>query len=302
MRRVAYVGLIAVLGSVLGAPPASATFPGSNGKIAYGAYKRGPDQIGVIEADGSGRTLLTSTPNASNTDPAWSADGSKIAFGSKGLRENDLPKLRTMNADGTGRTRIVTLSRKFFYVNHPSWSPDGGKIAFCGYSAFGGDSKVFTVNTDGTGLDRLTPNGDSDCDPDWSPDGTTIAFSAPGMIATMDADGSNRQFLGVGFAPSWSPDGGQLVFVRLVTADQVPDVFVMNADGTGVTAVTETPNRWETSPTFSPDGTKIAFIRTAGIQYYNPHDIWLVTVPGGVFTRLTDTPKRDEIGLSWQAI
>jgi TolB protein len=306
MRRVAYVGLIAVLGSVLGAPPASATFPGSNGKIAFGAERKSSDQIGVMEADGSGRTLLTSTPNASNDDPAWSADGSQIAFASRGLRRYALPKLRTMNADGTGRTLVVTLSHKWFLLGHPSWSPDGSKIVFWGFpsglpSPDEFPDTIFTVNADGTGLHRLTPksqSGSGDADPDWSPDGTTIAFSTQtntgAMIATMDADGSNRQLLRAGYSPSWSPDGSKLAFLNYRNGEF--DVFVMNADGTGLNAVTNTPNN-EYSPTFSPDGTKIAFSRAQSGQ----KDVWIVTVPGGVFTRITNTPNRNEVGLSWQA-
>jgi TolB protein len=306
MRSPALVGLVALLAIVLAAPPASATFPGANGKIAFSSVtigSIGPAQIAVIEPDGSGRTNLTHTAHRANSDPAWSADGSKIAFDTS--RNGSTPTLRMMNADGTGQTLVVSLNTTYLEILQPSWSPDGTEIAFCALNQqFKG--KIFTVTTDGSAtLTKLSHKGDDECYPDWSPDGTTIVFnsfptSGSLEIWTMDADGNNRAKIGEGVTPSWSPDGTQIVFTKATTKRY--DVFVMDANGSGVTQVTSTAKRWEFDPVFSPDGTDIAFSRTIGRHPYGTEDIWTITLSGGSLTQLTDTPKKDEFEVNWQPI
>jgi TolB protein len=303
MRSPALVGLVALLAIVLAAPPASATFPGANGKIAFFIFNAQPPQIAVIEPDGTGRTALTHSAHRANFDPAWSADGTKIAFDT--AAKGSPPALRTMNADGSGQALVVSMSSTYVDIEHPSWSPDGTKIAFCAINQHS-HAKIFTVAADGlTAPVKLSPKGEDDCLPDWSPDGTTIVFdsfpaSGPLEIWTMDADGSNRAKIGKGVTPSWSADGTQIAFTK--PAGKRYDVFVMNADGSGITQVTSTARRWEFNPVFSPDGTEIAFSRTMGRHFYDTDDIWIIPVAGGAPTRLTDTPKKDEFGVSWQPI
>jgi Tol biopolymer transport system component len=303
MRSSALVGLAALLAVVLAAPQASATFPGTNGQIAFFIYNGQPSQIAVIEANGTGRLNLTHTTRRENYDPAWSADGAMIAFDT--AVKGSPPSVRMMNADGTGQTLVITMSSTYVDIAHPSWSPDGTKIAFCAINQhFKG--KIFTVTTDGLAtLKKLSPKGSDECLPDWSPDGTTIVFdsfpaSGPLEIWTMDADGSNPLKIGLGVTPSWSADGTKIAFTK--PAGKRYDVFVMDATGSGVTPITSTARRWEFNPVFSPDGTEIAFSRTIGRHFYDTDDIWTIPVAGGPPTQLTVTPKLDEFGVNWQPI
>ena len=302
--RQTWIG-VAVLMAVVGlAVPAGATFPGGNGKIAYYDFAQDPQQIYTIEPDGSSPTQITSGPRHS-IDPAWSADGSEIAFTRAREFFRGTPALVTMNADGTGRTVIFRPSGKRRALFSPSWSPDGSQIVFCMFGDQG--SRLFVINADGSGLTKITRGDHNDSSPSWSPDGTAIAFSTykhrHNFLMTMDIDGSDRTVLvarGQNDEPDWSPDGSQIVFSRNIGRGR-NDVVVINADGTGRTRLTDTPRRWEWTPVFSPDGLRIAFPRGRSGKPLSPADIFTIAVDGTDEQRLTDTNRIDEFALNWQA-
>ena len=93
-----------------------------------------------------------------------------------------------------------------------------GRIAFNSYRD--GNSEIYVINADGSGLQRLTSNDDKDTCPAWSPDGTMIAFVSDRdrnhEIYVMRADGSDQRRLtdtpGSEFHPDWSPDGAYIAF------------------------------------------------------------------------------------------
>src|SRR2546422_3546052 len=122
-----------------------------------------------MNADGSGVVRLTY--NAADYRlrdfyPAWSPDGTRIAFWS--TRDGEW-EVWAMNADGTGVTRL-TNSPGLLYSVPIVWSPDGKKLAFqTGY----GD-EIYVLNADGSSLVDVTNNPASDGGPVWSPDGSKI--------------------------------------------------------------------------------------------------------------------------------
>ena len=111
--------------------------------------QEGPDEIYVMNADGSNPTRLTNNP-ARDTEPAFSPDGTKIAFVSR--RDNNY-EIYVMNTDGSGQTNLTNDSADD--VN-PTWSPDGTEIAFL--SNRDGSVQVYVMNVDGSGQTRLTNN------------------------------------------------------------------------------------------------------------------------------------------------
>ena len=157
----------------------------------------------VANADGSGDTeILGLAGNIGN--PAWSPDGSKIAFSLNNAGGPTQLDLYTVNPDGSGAAIVASGPLK---EDLPSWSPDGTKIAFTRYSTLD-NSTIWTMNADGTGQVQIAPCCASS--PAWSPDGTKIVFRDnyfdPNLFV-MDADGSNRTPLGVGGDfPDWQPD------------------------------------------------------------------------------------------------
>ena len=220
--------------------------------------------IYVIDANGENRVKLTRNQNNRNLFPAWSPDGTTIAFWSN--REGQ-PDIYVMDADGMNP---INLTRDLHDEDRPSWSPDGSKIAFGALLLPRGEkslSDIFVMDANGGNRINLTQNPEAvNQFPAWSPDGSRIAYEAsphpnhwfpPSNIHVMNADGSQPEMLTAGrrFAseglPSWSTYGRRIAFHRREPEGK-NDIFVINADGTGLLNLTKTEFVEELSPSWRP--------------------------------------------------
>jgi len=237
--------------------------------------------IYTANADGTGLKKLTHDP-AFDDSPTWSPDGKEIAFTSTRNGTTDASNrsdIYVTNADGTGEVRRITDWPG--NEGGPAWSPDGSKLLYVSTAdtpAFpnpGGDSEIYAMNPDGSGVSRLTDNTMGDGTPDWSPDGTKIAFSSnrdgKAAIYTMNPDGSEQAkivadippdgefiiFLG-DHSPAWSPDGTKIVFARsfrdVENSNCCADIYTMNADGSRVTPLASL-GLFNLSPDWAPKDT-----------------------------------------------
>lgn len=221
--------------------------------LAFGSDRDGNAEIYVMNANGSGITRLTNDPT-DDGDPAWSPDGTKIAFDklhgpNLGLNANR--EIYIVNVDGTGLTR---LTDNLANDGAPAWSPGGTKLAF--HSNRSGNFEIYTMTVSGAAeITNVSNNAAPDYDADWSPDETQLAFvseRAGGVptIFVMNFDGSGQRDLTgrreYELHPVWSPDGTRVAFAA------GGELYIINADGTGQTNITNTPFAFDLSPTWGP--------------------------------------------------
>ena len=260
------------------------------GRIAFYSSRDGNPEIYVMKTDGSDVVRLTNDA-AFDRSPAWSTDATRIAFTSN--RSGSF-EIYAMNVDGSGLTQLTNTGT---YNEQPTWSPDGTKIAFSSVDGTGVGG-VYVMNADGSGRARLTETGSQDPSPAWSPDGTKIAFAAGPQAGTdiyaMNADGSGVTRLTTTSyqdnESAWSPDSRKIAFSRQHAYDGAFGMMVMNADGSGLTPI---PNGG-THPSWSPDGTRIAFHAWDGTWWH----VYVMNADGSNVTQLS-TGAADGSSPAW---
>ena len=243
-----------------------------------------------------GPMLTTVTANATAVVKFGVSCFRRIVFASS--RDNSTGEIYSMPPDGSGITRL-TFEPTF--DGHPSQSPSGSRIVFVSSRDPGLGSGVYVMNADGSGVTRLAYGNEAA----WSQDGSTIAYTVPSLrwaIYTMNADGSGqtqRTFPGptdLDLNPSLAPDG-RIAFTRITPhPDDYNDynIWVLSASGT-VTQITSGP-ALDFSPSWSPDGTRIAYAsgpNGGSSGNGGPTDIWVMNADGTGQVKLTESLASD---------
>lgn len=249
----------------------------------------------VLDPEGGGHSLLLEGPAGGVMAPAWSADGTLVAFAMNVAPGDDPDTVDTnmeifvVRSDGTGLRRLTDHPG---LDTNPAWSPDGSRIAFTRWpdgAASEGGSRVaiWAVNADGSNLERLTLGPGLADHADWSPNGEEIAFSKyvkskdAYAIFTMEARAEDvRRFHVVTNAPrgvsntspAWSPDGSRIAFIRDGDQNRSGDseLYVVDSGGAHLRRVTTGGGSYY-DPTWAPDGRGLAFIDGNRIRVIGPN-------------------------------
>ncbi|HWH35779.1 MAG TPA: hypothetical protein VNT56_10740 [Acidimicrobiales bacterium] len=296
-RAIGPFGALAVGASLLvGAGPADAIVPGTNGPIVFETGRDGPGEIYKMNPDGSEQVNLTNNPFF-DVFPAWSPDGTKITFSSDRAEPLNAD-VYIMNNDGSGQTRLTNAPGE---DRGTSWTSDGEKIVF--HSSRDRDAThtfdVFIMNPDGSDQTKIFTNGSAAYVCGDSVTGR-IAFNSNGNplgtnpegdfeIFTMDIDGSDvfqvtsNTVLDSG--PKWSPDCEQISY-NSIDAGGSLDIFRIDADGTNRVNLTNAPGVFDAFSAWSPDDQRIVFSsnRDGNFELYT-----MDASDGGNVVRLTFT-------------
>ena len=264
------------------------------------------DQLWTMNADGSAATRLTHLgPRQEAYQPAWSPDGSLIAFTSRGHR------IWTIRSDGSDARRLTPREQRNTYETSPAWSPDGTRIAFARSRFAHAGLRISIVVTDGThertvAKERLRQLGYL-AEPEWSPDGRRLVFTRSVVdehayfepkLLSIAIDGSDKRVLAADAqSASFSPDGTRIAFASVRDHNgsdcgsdecyRYSELYVMNADGSAPTRLTRTKGD-EQSPDWSPDGGRIAFDSTRNFPRGESPEVYSIAPDGSCLTWLTN--------------
>lgn len=224
---------------------------------------------------------------ARDGSPSWSPDARRIAFYSE---HDGYGEIYVMNADGSEPTRLTKTRSDEGY---PSWSPDGRTITFDSNPS--GDFDIYAMDTDGSSVVRLTAQPSREVGASWSPDGKRIAFMSNREggfdVYMMNADGSDQARMtttGTSWFPVFSPDNARLAF------HVGRDVHVLDVMTAELKQLTTDPLNGM-YPSWSPDGTRIAFMSWRNGRT----EIFVMNADGSDQRLLVSMPTGDAIDPRW---
>ena len=274
--------------------PSSADQPSGHIVFTCQIYKaQYAEQVCIMNADGSDHRRLTTGDGVRHFYASLAPDGKSMVY--SGFREENVYEIYEYNlSDGS----VTRLTDKLGVVTAPEVSPDGKLITFMRWSPTDNQYQVWLMDRDGGNAARIPQV--LGWDPTWSPSDDQILFAATDkdgrvQLFVTDLDGKNQHKLSdlpaIRGRNDWSSDGQYIV-----TYSGEPwhrEVYIMNADGSGVRQLTPTGGNSQ-GPSFSPDGKWVVF--TAYFDNYgNDHgcEIYIIRVDGTDLRRLTDNDYCD---------
>ena len=260
----------------------------------------------AVPATGGAVTSLTRDPRALE-DPVWSPDGGRIAYSVQNftchLGAGMAVHIASAAPDGSRARRVTDDGdrERGSFDRYPSYSPDGRRIVFAHGSADTGSLQIVAA-TGGKRLPLPAPGGrDVYAEPAWSPDGSRIAYAEGHAIVAVAPRGGAREVVATGLPAvvcgtgglAWSPDGRRLAVARGA------GIYVI-AVGDPASARLAIRVRCAGNPSFSPDGTQIAFDAPPAHSLGDETAIMLAHADGTGVRTLSTVPFRQSTHPAWQ--
>ena len=213
-----------------------------------------------------------------------------------GGEENEHREICTVNIDGINYNRLTDNNVWDLY---PTWSPDGTKIAFLSFRE--DDLDIYTMDADGSNVEKLFNSGTHDGDIHWESD--KIVFTSNSSIWMINEDGSEPREITYppqqgewgeanlpfgDYDPRLSPDGQKIIFSRLEDDRSVHgnyNIFTIFINGSGETRLTNTGYS-QGLTSWSKSGYKIVFI-VAAIDDLGKYDIYMMNSDGTNLRNIT---------------
>jgi Tol biopolymer transport system component len=309
VRRLVVLLTFAAGSAVAVAGSAPAHTPASNGWIVFASSRTMTGALGLYRLEPVGGAV-TPVGELAGRQPAWSPDGSQIAFVDERYR------LAISSSDGT---RTITLTSGRYPIREPSWSPDGSRIAFSRstHSHIAGD--IFVMAVTGSGARRVTNTLEDNSEPAWSPNGSWIAFSSnrdpvrrisDREIFLIRPNGGGLRRLTMNdsddASPAWSPDGTRIAFVSgRAHPGRSPELWLMQSDGRRQQRVQRAsapggfPSWSGQNPSWSPEGQWLVYVTT---ETHYPENIFIVRPDGNGKIDLTPETHSVDIDPAWQPV
>lgn len=262
----------------------------------FGEIKGAPS--GAFKPAGeSGFQQHTSVDEGEDSNVAVDPSGKWLVFAS--TRHNEAGDIYLQRVDGTSVTQLTNDAARDAY---PTFSPDGKWIAFASTRA--GNWQIYRMDLDGRNVVQVTSGPTQAIHPSFSPDGARLVYCSLGTrtqqweLWTVHLVSGERRQIGYGLFPTWSPDksAGRIAFQRARQRGSrwfsLWTMEVVNGEGRRNTEVAVSSNAAIVTPSWSPDGKKLAFTTVVqpveGSSGAGQQDVWTIDADGANKHRLTD--------------
>lgn len=296
----------------------------------------GIPKIAFVTVDYDARTMTLSAANPDGTgviplveggffsDPAWSPDGTQLAF-IGAVREFDDTNLFVINSDGTNLHAVFSPPPNGPDPSYAAWSPDGEQFIF-GWENAARDVEIYTMNADGSDRQRIRfsgipgsiaglPGELGSTWAEWSPDGSQIAVLAwledGFQIYVSSLDGSTASPFpslrsdGTSFDRlSWSPDGEHAVLQSYTPLTmQFQAMEITSGDGAAIETTINPPPNNMFSAEWSPDSSQIVFVANEpNVDTLPRGALYVMNADGSNLHALTMDANIANRGTSWGMI